>query len=66
VVADPARRPRADLGFPKVTRPVAMLSLDNTYNEDELRAFYDRVVKGLDGDVPAFSSSRRSTASGSS
>ena len=41
--------------FPKVTREIAMLSLDNTYNEDDLRAFYDRVVKGLDGDVPAFS-----------
>nr|HEX4318674.1 NAD-dependent DNA ligase LigA [Kofleriaceae bacterium] len=41
--------------FPKVERPVAMLSLDNTYSEDELRAFFDRVVKGLDGDVPAFS-----------
>src|SRR5205814_1488288 len=42
-------------GFPKVERPVAMLSLDNTYTEDELRGFYDRIVKGLDGDVPAFS-----------
>ncbi|HEY4239127.1 MAG TPA: NAD-dependent DNA ligase LigA [Kofleriaceae bacterium] len=41
--------------FPKVTRPVAMLSLDNTYGEDDLRAFFDRVVKGLDGDVPVFS-----------
>ncbi len=41
--------------FPKVTRPVAMLSLDNTYSEEELRAFFDRVVKGLDGDVPTFS-----------
>ena len=41
--------------FPKVTRPVAMLSLDNTYDEAELRAFYDRVVKGLDGDIPNFS-----------
>jgi len=41
--------------FPKVTRAVAMLSLDNTYNEDELRAFYDRAVKGLDGEVPVFS-----------
>jgi len=41
--------------FPKVTRPVAMLSLDNTYDESELRAFFDRVVKGLDGDVPTFS-----------
>lgn len=41
--------------FAKVERPVAMLSLDNTYSEEELRAFFDRVVKGLDGDVPAFS-----------
>jgi len=41
--------------FPKVERPVAMLSLDNTYDEAELKAFYDRVVKGLDGDVPVFS-----------
>jgi DNA ligase (NAD+) len=32
-----------------------MLSLDNSYDEGDLRAFYDRVVKGLDGDVPAFS-----------
>ena len=41
--------------FPKVTRPVAMLSLDNSYDLDDLRAFYDRVVKGLDGDVPVLS-----------
>ena len=41
--------------FPKVTRAVAMLSLDNTYNEDELQAFFDRAVKGLDGEVPVFS-----------
>lgn len=41
--------------FPKVVRPVAMLSLDNTYGEDDLKAFYDRVVKGLDGEVPACS-----------
>ena len=41
--------------FPKVTRAVAMLSLDNTYDEADLRAFYDRVVKGLDGDTCAFS-----------
>lgn len=38
--------------FPKVVRPVAMLSLDNTYGEDDLRAFYERLVRGLDGDVP--------------
>jgi DNA ligase (NAD+) len=41
--------------FPKVTRPIAMLSLDNTYDEADLQAFFDRVVKGLDGDVPVFS-----------
>ena len=41
--------------FPKVTRALAMLSLDNTYDEEDLRAFYDRVVKGLDGDIPVFS-----------
>jgi DNA ligase (NAD+) len=41
--------------FPKVQRAVPMLSLDNTYDEAELRAFFDRVVKGLDGDVPVFS-----------
>ncbi|HEX2685102.1 MAG TPA: NAD-dependent DNA ligase LigA [Kofleriaceae bacterium] len=41
--------------FPKVTRPVAMLSLDNTYDEADLKAFFDRVVKGLGGDVPVFS-----------
>jgi DNA ligase (NAD+) len=35
--------------FPKVVRPVPMLSLDNTYDEAELRAFHDRVVKGLGG-----------------
>jgi DNA ligase (NAD+) len=32
-----------------------MLSLDNTYGEEDLREFFDRVVKGLDGDVPVFS-----------
>jgi DNA ligase (NAD+) len=41
--------------FPKVVRPVAMLSLDNTYDEDDLRAFHERLVRGLDGDVPALS-----------
>ena len=35
--------------FPKVERPVAMLSLDNTYGEDDLREFHERVLRGLDG-----------------
>ncbi|MBK9034008.1 MAG: NAD-dependent DNA ligase LigA [Myxococcales bacterium] len=42
-------------GFTKVVRPVPMLSLDNTYDADDLRAFYDRVVKGLGGEAPRFS-----------
>ena len=42
-------------GFVKVVRPVPMLSLDNTYDADDLRAFYDRVVKGLGGEAPRFS-----------
>jgi len=34
-------------GFATVTHAVAMLSMDNTYNADELRAFDERVTKGL-------------------
>ena len=41
--------------FPKVERARAMLSLDNTYDEEQLRAFHDRVVKGLDGDAVTYS-----------
>src|ERR671937_3181066 len=33
-------------GFPTVEHLVPMLSLDNAYNEDELRAFDDRVRRG--------------------
>lgn len=33
--------------FSKVTRDTPMLSLDNTYDEDELRAFHERVIGGL-------------------
>src|SRR6185436_12113212 len=32
--------------FPQVEHLVPMLSLDNAYNEDELRAFDERVRKG--------------------
>src|SRR5262249_3867789 len=28
--------------------------LDNTYDEDDLRAFHDRVVRGLGGDQPVY------------
>ncbi|HUQ05244.1 MAG TPA: NAD-dependent DNA ligase LigA [Kofleriaceae bacterium] len=41
--------------FVKVVRARPMLSLDNTYNEEDLRAFHDRVKKGLDGDEPCYS-----------
>jgi DNA ligase (NAD+) len=40
--------------FPKVVRAVPMLSLDNAYSEGELREFYDRVIKGLHDETPAF------------
>lgn len=36
--------------FPTVQHPVAMLSLDNTYNEQELRDFDKRVQSGLGHD----------------
>lgn len=39
--------------FPKVVRAEPMLSLDNTYDEAELRAFHDRVVRGLGLDADA-------------
>ena len=40
--------------FDKVVRAVPMLSLDNTYDADELAAFHDRVVKGLGGEAPRY------------
>jgi DNA ligase (NAD+) len=36
-------------GFETVTHAIPMLSIDNTYNADELKAFDERVVKGLGG-----------------
>ncbi|HEX4460108.1 MAG TPA: NAD-dependent DNA ligase LigA, partial [Polyangia bacterium] len=52
----PSQRVGSDLtaGFPKIERKVPMLSLDNTYDEAELTAFHERVVKGLDGEQPAY------------
>ncbi|HTE53620.1 MAG TPA: NAD-dependent DNA ligase LigA [Kofleriaceae bacterium] len=42
----------APLGqFTKVVRDLPMLSLDNTYDEAELRAFHDRVARGLEGET---------------
>ena len=40
--------------FSSVTHRVPMMSLDNAMDGDELRAWADRVVKGLDGEIPTF------------
>jgi DNA ligase (NAD+) len=40
--------------FSPVTHRVPMMSLDNAMDADELRAWADRVTKGLDGDTPTF------------
>jgi DNA ligase (NAD+) len=40
--------------FVKVRRVVPMLSLDNTYDQDELRGFHERVLRGLGGDHPRY------------
>ena len=41
-------------GFETVRHAVPMLSIDNTYNAEELRAFDERVKKGLEGEAPAY------------
>jgi len=40
--------------FSAVTHRVPMMSLDNAMDRDELAAWADRVVRGLDGDTPTF------------
>ncbi len=45
---------RADATFASVAHQVPMLSLDNTYDADELAAFHARVVERLGGASPAF------------
>ncbi len=40
--------------FSSVAHRVPMMSLDNAMDGDELRAWADRVVKGLDGEIPSF------------
>jgi DNA ligase (NAD+) len=37
-----------------VRHAVPMMSIDNTYNEDEVRAFDERVRKGLGGEQPSY------------
>ncbi|MDP6778728.1 MAG: NAD-dependent DNA ligase LigA [Candidatus Latescibacteria bacterium] len=48
----PAQRVGSDLTktFPTVVHELPMLSLDNTYSEDELREFADRITRELPGD----------------
>ncbi|MGI6459990.1 MAG: NAD-dependent DNA ligase LigA [Candidatus Hydrogenedentales bacterium] len=41
-------------GFKTVTHTIPMLSIDNTYNEGELRAFDERVRRGLEGQEPTY------------
>ncbi|NJL72374.1 MAG: hypothetical protein HC888_12760, partial [Candidatus Competibacteraceae bacterium] len=45
---------RAQDGFVTVAHRVPMLSLDNAMDASELRAFDERVRKGLEGDPPAY------------
>lgn len=40
-------------GFQKHTHPTPLLSLGNAFNLDDVRAWYARCVKGLDGREPA-------------
>jgi DNA ligase (NAD+) len=41
-------------GFKTVEHAVRMMSIDNTYNEDDVRAFDERVRKALDGQTPRY------------
>jgi DNA ligase (NAD+) len=41
-------------GFETVRHAVPMLSIDNTYSADELRAFDERVQKGLGGEAASY------------
>ena len=48
----PTKRPGGDPvdGFEKVEHSIPMLSLSNTYDQDELEQWMARVVKGLEGE----------------
>jgi DNA ligase (NAD+) len=56
IPSSPTQRPggTADTAFPTVRHAVPMLSLDNTYTLDEVRAFHQRVVDFLGGRDPAY------------
>lgn len=44
----------AEGDFPKVVRKTPMLSLDNTYDEEQLTEFHERVLRGLGGQKPTY------------
>jgi len=52
--ASPTQRVGAKIqgDLPTVKHSLAMISLDNTYSLEELKQWYERVVKGLDGLKP--------------
>ena len=57
VTADsPSQRVGAEPLSEFETRPhaVPMMSLDNTYDDEELRRFHEYVLRGLDGDEPEY------------
>ncbi len=41
-------------GFRTVPHAVPMMSIDNTYSVEDLRAWYERVLKGLDDEAPQY------------
>jgi DNA ligase (NAD+) len=41
-------------GFGSIKHPFPLLSLDNSYNENDLREFNERVVSGLEGRQPEY------------
>jgi DNA ligase (NAD+) len=46
-------------GFRTIAHRVPMLSIDNTYSEDDMRAWHERVTKGLAGGDGLFSTGAR-------
>ena len=52
----PTRRVGGELleGFESVAHAQRMMSVDNTYSIEDVRAWHERVVKGLDGDEPTY------------
>ena len=41
-------------GFINVQHRVPMMSIDNTYDVDDLRAWHERVIKGIGGEEPTY------------